>query len=111
MNRELRGYSFQQRLRAAHQLSKPELEPMIGNILSRYPVEHWPYGNSTSINPLMVTLGPLQGGSPNGGDWDQVCFLVTRLLMTKRALDEDDAYPLFGNMNLDFHQSGDASGV
>ena len=29
------------------------------------PVEPWPYGNATSINPLLVTLGPSPGGSPD----------------------------------------------
>lgn len=108
---------------------------MIGNILRKCPLESWPYGNSTSINPLIVTLGPSPGGSPSGEDWDKpqaptagdrhpgtkyndgkgywdkVRFLVTRLLVTRGAIDEDDAHALFGNMNLDFHQSGDASRV
>jgi len=135
MNKELWGDSIQKRLRAARQLSKPELESMIGNILKRCPLPSWPYGNSTSINPLIVTLGASPGGSPSGEDcdkpkaptagvrhpgtkyndgkhyWDKVRFLVRRLLMTKGAIDEDDAYALFGNMNLDYCQSGDASKV
>ena len=137
MNEELWGNSIRQRLRAARQLKKPELESMIGNILKKcpLPLPGWPYGNSTSINPLIVTLGPSPGGSPSGEDWDKpqtptagvrhpgtnyndgrgywrkVRFLVKKLLVTRGALEEEDAYALFGNMNLDVIRRGDASNL
>ncbi len=97
----------------------------------------WPYGNATSINPLLVTLGASPGNSPQAGDntpaplelppagrphphvqnyrdlkgyWDKVRHLA-RAMATPPGGSKTDAYALFGNMNLDPGRSGSATNV
>ena len=97
-----------------------------------------PYGNATSINPLLVTLGPSPGGSPdrsvpdqagkplalptagvmhphtNYEDgknyWRKICWLA-RTILQAGTTSSEDSYALFGNMNLDSSRSGRASDV
>ncbi len=102
------------------------------------PVAVWPYGNATPINPLLVTLGPSPGGSPNRhaadpaetpldlptagvrhphttyvdtkGFWRKVRWLATTAIQSE-ATSCEDSYALFGNMNLDLNRSGTATDV
>lgn len=99
-------------------------------------VPTWPYGNATSINPLLVTLGVSPGDSPEAEDdmpaplelppagrphshvsyqdrrgyWDKIRHLA-RAMTTPPGGSETDAYALFGNMNLDPGRCGDAASV
>ena len=57
--------SVSERLRSADALSEPKLEAVHAALCEGCPVEPWPYGNATSINPLLVTLGPSPGNSPD----------------------------------------------
>ena len=97
----------------------------------------WPYGSATSINPLLVVLGPSPGNSPRRGDrqfvtrepfalptagvphpgvwyvdprgyWSKVRELARTLLDADDVLG-DDALALFGTMNLSTGASGSAS--
>ena len=97
----------------------------------------WPYGSATSINPLLVVLGPSPGNSPRRGDrqfvtrepfalptagvphpgvwyddsrgyWGKVRELARTLLDADGTLG-DDALALFGTMNLSTAASGSAS--
>ena len=98
----------------------------------------WPYGNATSINPLLVTLGPSPGGSPNlsapdpAGNplelptagvrhphtnyedgknyWGKIRRLAHTVVQSGTT-SREDSYALFGNMNLDPSRSGQASNV
>ena len=58
MGKDLWSDSVGERLRSARALSEPELEAVHAALCEGCPVEPWPYGNATSINPLLVTLGP-----------------------------------------------------
>ena len=130
--------SATRRLRSARSLTALQLDCIHKALCEGCPVEAWPYGNATSINPLLVTLGPSPGGSPQAGDldtpahlelppagsphphvknyadgrryWDKVRHLA-RAVITPPDGSETDAYALFGNMNLDPARSGDASSV
>lgn len=92
------------------------------------PIEPWPYGNSTSINPFIVTLGVSPGVSHQKGDqvyhrggnqfptagtphpgvyykdtkkyWCKIRFLAQTTLEAYNV-GRDDALSLFGNLNLD----------
>ena len=67
---ELWGESARARLSAALALTPAELNA-IHERLCRGCVEPvWPYGSATSINPLLVVLGPSPGDSPARGDTD-----------------------------------------
>ena len=97
----------------------------------------WPYGSATSINPLVVVLGPSPGSSPRRGDrhfvtrepfalptagephpgvwyddprgyWRKVRLLARTLIDADDAFG-DDALALFGTMNLSTAASGSAS--
>lgn len=97
----------------------------------------WPYGSATSINPLLVVLGPSPGNSPKRGDphfetrepfalptagkphpgasyddprgyWNKVRALARTVLDADGALGED-TLALFGTMNLSTEASGNAS--
>lgn len=128
--------SASRRLRAARSLTDPQLDYIHKALCEGCPVEPWPYGNATSINPLLVTLGVSPGDSPQSGDldtsplelppagsphphvnypdpkgyWDKVRHLA-RAVITPPDGSETDAYALFGNMNLDPKRNGDASRV
>ena len=130
--------SVGQRLRSARALSEPELEAVHAALCEGCPVEPWPYGNATSINPLLVTLGPSPGNSPNRavpdpagrpldlptagrrhphtkyedsrGVWDRIRYLARTILEIGGAT-EEDAYALLGNMSLDTKRSASVSDV
>ena len=125
-----------ERLLAARSLGDEELERLQRELCRGCPVEPWPYGNATTVNPLLVTLGASPGASPSADDpgvgplelppagamhphaiyedgrgfWRKV-RLLARELLTVGSATEADAYALFGNMNLSPVRSGSASEV
>lgn len=136
------GDSISVRLESARKLNRDRtaLEAMQQHLCVGCPVEAWPYGNATSINPMLVTLGPSPGGSPNpleqdsAGDclalptagkphphtayrdtsfyWDKIRLLARTVIQDGTGKTTDsDSYSLFGNMNLDTNESGKASDV
>lgn len=130
--------SVGERLRSARALSKRELAAVHAELREGCPVEPWPYGNATSINPLLVTLGPSPGNSPSRavpdpagrplampaaggrhphtaypdskGVWDRILYLARTILEIGGAT-EEDAYALLGNMSLDTKRSGSVRDV
>ena len=128
----------QARLRAARALNVREQETAHAALVEDCPVEPWPYGNATSINPLLVTLGASPGASPDPSVpdpalrpldlptvgvrhphthyddpkrfWRKIRHLACTVL-GKGGIDEDDALALFGNMNLDTGRRGQARAV
>lgn len=129
--------SASRRLEAARSLTESQLACVQEDLCEGCPVDPWPYGNATSINPMLVTLGASPGNSPATGDsvrpeclelppagsphphvyyedtkryWDKVRHLAS-VMLTPSGGTEDDAYALFGNMNLDRGRSGSASQV
>ena len=130
--------SISERLRGARALSESALSTVHENLCRDCPVPPWPYGNATSINPLLVTLGPSPGGSPNRTDpdlaekplelptagvrhphttyldgknyWRKIRQLA-RTIVQAGTTSSEDSYALFGNMNLDPGRSGRASDV
>ncbi len=132
------GQSISGRLDGARSLSGSALATVHEDLCEGCPVAVWPYGNATSINPLMVTLGPSPGGSPDPGVADPAgeplelptagvrhphttyqdsrgfwrdIRLLARTVVQSGATGSEDSYALFGNMNLDTNRSGRASGV
>lgn len=138
MTSEIWSSSVEGRLRAAHASNARDVETVHAALIEGCPVEPWPYGNATSINPLLVTLGPSPGGSPDRsvpnpalrpldlptvGErhphtryddprrfWRKIRHLAYTVL-GKGGIDEDDALALFGNMNLDTGRRGQATAV
>lgn len=114
------------------------LAAVLEDLCEGCPVPVWPYGNATSINPLLVTLGPSPGGSPNRavtdpagkpldlptagvrhphttyedtkGFWCDIRELASTVIRSGTTSSED-AYALFGNLNLDPNRSGKARDV
>lgn len=129
--------SASRRLISARKLADPQLGVIQKGLCEGCPVPVWPYGNATSVNPLLVTLGVSPGDSPQAVDdtpaplelppagrphshvknyqdgtryWDKVRHLA-RAMATPPGGSETDAYALFGNMNLDLGRCGDAASV
>ena len=130
--------SIAERLSSARALSNGALDALQIGLCEGCPVTPWPYGNATSINPLLVTLGASPGGSPNPNDpdagenplelptagvrhphttyedakgfWPKIRCLA-RTVLAVGTTTAEDAYALFGNMNLDTARSGKASDV
>ena len=123
------------RLTNARALSAAELQ----RIYAEYGRDSWPSGCATSINPLLVTLGPSPGNSPQPGDecptpvrsipmptagqphcgvqyqdgagyWEKVRYLAYEIVRPEGGSDAD-ALSLFGNLNLDSNREGNASDV
>ena len=134
---DLWGETASQRLDAARRLTEPQLKSIQGWLCEGCPVPPWPYGNATSINPLLLTLGASPGNSPEQGDdpppdvldpptagqphpdvcyqdtnryWDKIRYLA-RTLLTPPGGSAKDAYALFGNLCLDPHRHRSASEV
>ena len=131
--------SIEQRLRAARVMSKCELAVVHERLREGCPVEPWPYGCATSINPLLVTLGPSPGNSPDPtvpdpagkplapptagerhphtkyndrkGVWRKIRFLARTVLSGGNTDEEEDVYALLGNMSLDTRRAGSATDV
>lgn len=139
MNKKLWSSKPLERLKAARQMTSTELKQLHKNLGKGCPVEPWPYGNATTVNPFLVTLGVSPGNSPAAGDttflragghqlptagaphpgtryrdprryWDKVRILARTTVMGADA-NEDDVLSLFGNINLDTGQSGQAENV
>ena len=132
------GDSISERLNGARALSDSALCAVQRDLCQGCPVAVWPYGNATSINPLLVTLGPSPGGSPNRKDpdpagkplalptagvrhphttyeddkgfWPKIRCLA-RTVVQAGTTSNADSYALFGNMNLDPNRAGKASDV
>lgn len=130
--------SISERLRGARALSASALAGVREELCRGCPVTPWPYGNATSINPLLVTLGPSPGGSPDravpdlagkplelptagarhphtnyedGMNYWRKIRRLARTVVQAGTTSSEDSYALFGNMNLDPGQSGQASDV
>ena len=56
------------RLSRARALTSDELNAIHEGLCRSRAVPGWPYGSATSINPLLVILGPSPGNSPRRGD-------------------------------------------
>ena len=136
--RDLWSESISRRLNSARVLDAAELAAVHAEFCEGCPVEPWPYGNATSINPLLVTLGASPGSSPARGVtdpagkplplppagirhphpqpdylrrspfWRKLRWLACTLLQ-RGTMSAEDAFALFGNMNLDPHRSSRAS--
>ncbi|MCY3839390.1 MAG: hypothetical protein OXH09_12230, partial [Gammaproteobacteria bacterium] len=132
------GDSIRERINSARRLSRASLAAVHEDLCVGCPVAAWPYGNATSINPLLVTLGPSPGGSPDGGlpdpagkplelptagvrhrhttyedgkgFWRKIRWLA-RSVVQAGTTSSEDSYALFGNMNLDPNRSGKAGDV
>lgn len=130
------GDSIGERLRGARGLSESALAGVREDLCLGCPVRPWPLGNATSINPLVITLGPSPGGSPNravsghegkrlelptagtrhphtnykdeNNYWRKIRHLV-RTVVNADTTGSEDAYAMFGNMNLSPNRSGQAS--
>ena len=128
-----------ERLAAARHLSELELKELHVDLAKDCPIIPWPYGNATTVNPFIVTLGVSPGNSPASGDyafleesghqfptagephpeifyrdtkryWDKIRFLAQTTLASQN-FDQDDILSLFGNTNLATERSGDAKDV
>ena len=135
---QLWGDSIRERLRSARALSESALSEVYEELCSGCPVPPWPYGNGTSINPMLVTLGPSPGGSPNlavpdlagkplelptagvrhphtnyedGKHYWRKIRRLARTVVSAGTTGCADSYALFGNMNLDSNRRGQASDV
>lgn len=126
-----------ERLTAARQVSAAELRRIHERLCRDCPVNPWPFGNATVVNPFLVTLGASPGGSPAANDegdhiaggqplptagtphcgtfyrdtrgyWDKVRLLARMSLLDPEA-DQHDSLSLFGNLNLDTSESGQAT--
>lgn len=132
------GDSISERLDGARSLSGSMLAAVHEDFCEGCPVAVWPYGSATSINPLLVTLGPSPGRSPDGrvADpagkpldlptagvkhphtayedrkrfWCKIRGLASTVIQSDTTSSED-SYALFGNMNLNPNRSGRASDV
>lgn len=132
------GDSISGRINSARLLSDATLAAVHEDLSDGCPLAVWPYGNATSINPLIVTLGPSPGGSPDRGVadpagkplalptagvrhphttyedrkgfWRKIRWLA-RAVVQSGTTSSEDSYALFGNMNLDPNRSGKASDV
>ena len=65
---ELWGASRRARLSSARALTSEELNAIHEELCRGCDKPCWPYGSATSINPLLVILGPSPGDSPMLGD-------------------------------------------
>ena len=109
------------------------------DLCNNCPADPWPYGITTSINPVVATLGVSPGNSPYRGDkefvtrvsqplpkvgvphpgthyqdtagyWDKLRTLV-RIIFGPTGLSGNEALSLFANLNLDIGASGVADRV
>mgnify|MGYP001189453794 CR=1 FL=1 len=139
MNELLWSASAVERIHAAKLVTADHEQALQKAICQNCPEEPWPYGITTSLNPIIATLGASPGNSPASGDgdfftrpsqplpkaaiphpgteyhdragyWDKLRGLAKSMLMNEE-LSETDAYALFANLNLDSGASGDASRV
>ena len=136
---ELWGASRRARLSSAHSLTTEKLNAIHEELRRGCADRGWPYGSATSINPLLVILGPSPGNSPKHGDrhfvtrkpfdlptagephpgvfypdttryWDKVRGLARTLLDADGSIGPD-SLALLGTMNLATAASAKASGV
>ena len=131
--------SCSERLAAARSLSREDIKSLQEDLCRGCPVDTWPYGNATSINPMVVVLGPSPGGSggASAGNPDEPLSLPeagkphphvvkmvekpdkrlhwkkTQILASTLmpSLAKEDVQTLFGQLNLDTRPQGDADKV
>ena len=137
--KDIWGSSKNARLAAAKAIPEGDLKKINELLCLDCPITPWPFGNATSINPLLVTLGASPGGSPSDGDtgflesgshpfptagyphpgtayqdtkgyWDKMRGLASEFL-TPDGGSLNDALALFGNVNLDTSCNGKAQQV
>jgi len=127
------------RLRAAKALTQQQLDQIHRNMLTNAPNGKWPHGQSTSINPLIVVLGPSPGASPQTGDEDdpydkpqilptsgvhpmistyndgkrffESCRTLFNTMLASRRINGPDVFSLCGIMNLNPFRAGSANDV
>ena len=59
-----------ERLKVAECLEQVDISPLEESLAKGCPVEAWPYGMPTVVNPYVVILGMSPGVSPASGDRD-----------------------------------------
>lgn len=125
------------RLKAARNANSSQTTKFLEAAAQFCPVELWPYGNATVINPYLVTLGVSPGNSPKRGDdalpdrggypaptcgephpgiyypdtngfWERLRRLAEISLPT---ISVRDAHSLYGHLNLHGGRAGSASDV
>src|SRR3712207_6436793 len=57
-----------ERLRAARNIAPAQELRLQKDVASGCPVDPWPYGMPTVINPVVLVMGPSPGNSPRKGD-------------------------------------------
>jgi|GEM_PF-6473965 hypothetical protein len=139
MSSKLWSNSRDERLKAARALSEDEIKRIHTDLERDCPVDVWPYGSPTTINPMLLTLGLSPGASPFKGDveysirtpfemppagrphpkvyykdprkyWYSVRKLAIQIL-AQDSLSDEDSLALFGHVNLDTEASGAAKHV
>lgn len=140
MEQKLYSSSPMERLDAAQQIDDVELKRIQQDLAAGCPIEPWPYGSPTVINPFIVTLGVSPGNSPDIKDteigkpydmptagkphcgskyndskryWEKVRFLVHKTLQNilGKPCSMCDALSLYGHLNIGMGQHGSAEEV
>ena len=129
------------RLEAVRKLSEAKRREILEGITCTAPKGHWPFGMPTSINPMILFLGPSPGGSPAKGDirdetttdypsptfgvinpglqytdsngfWEKIRTIAVRVMAGLYGVhDREDALALAGLLNLSDKPSGSAAKV
>ena len=68
MNNKVWSSNPLERLAAARQLNELEIKELHEDLAKDCPIKPWPFGNATTVNPFLVTLGVSPGNSPESGD-------------------------------------------
>ena len=139
MNNKVWSSNPLERLAAAKQLNELEIQKLHEELAKDCPIKPWPFGNATTVNPFLVTLGASPGNSPESrvhgslkekcrqfptaGEphpgvsynddkhfWDKIRFLAQTILASQN-FDQDEVLSLFGNLNLDTSLNGNAKDV
>ena len=70
MTNDIWAASARERLQAARRITPEKLSRIHESLARDCPIEPWPYGNATVVNPMLVTLGVSPGNRPAPGDTD-----------------------------------------
>lgn len=128
-----------ERLIAARSLTAQQTHDLQKRATATSPMQPWPYGMPTTINPYLLVVGPSPGNSPHQGDtvflqrpayaaptvglahpafsyqdasgyWDKIRQLSVGLIQGfDPELPEDECYALSGQLNLGVGAFGNAS--